>query len=96
MKTEAANHLYLENFLDSVVVKLCFKLTMMPVVTAIPRPQYVLGTISPYPTLRNVIAMSHMAFRRLACSSSWYLGHKEKKRAKHVYRQHRIGTLVLF
>lgn len=38
-----------------------------------PRPQYVLGTISPKPTLKNVIAISHMEFNKLACSSSWNL-----------------------
>ena len=45
----------------------------MPVVTAMPRPQYVFGTISPKPTLKNVIAISHIAFKRFACSSSWNL-----------------------
>lgn len=50
-----------------------YQLTMMPVLTAIPRPQYVLGTISPKPTLKNVIAISHMEFNKLACSSSWNL-----------------------
>jgi hypothetical protein len=48
-------------------------LTIIPVVTAIPLPQYVLGTISPYPTLKNVMAISHMVFSKLACSASWYL-----------------------
>uniref|UniRef100_A0A2M4DAY9 Putative secreted protein n=1 Tax=Anopheles darlingi TaxID=43151 RepID=A0A2M4DAY9_ANODA len=43
---------------------------IIPVLTAMPRPQYVLGTISPKPTLRKVIAINHMAFNRLACSSS--------------------------
>ena len=56
-------------------------LTMMPVVTAIPLPQYVLGTMSPYPTLRNVMAISHMVLSRLACSSSWYLHRSDR----HVY-----------
>lgn len=46
---------------------------MIPVLTAIPRPQYVFGTISPKPTLKNVIAISHIAFSRFACSSSWNL-----------------------
>lgn len=36
----------------------CVKLTMMPVLTAMPLPQYVLGTMSPNPTERNVIAIS--------------------------------------
>lgn len=45
-------------------------LTIIPVLTAMPRPQYVFGTISPKPTLRKVIAINHMAFNRLACSSS--------------------------
>lgn len=45
-------------------------LTIIPVLTAIPRPQYVFGTISPKPTLKNVIAISHIAFKRFACSSS--------------------------
>lgn len=35
-----------------------FKLTIIPVLTAIPRPQYVFGTMSPKPTLKNVIAIS--------------------------------------
>lgn len=34
------------------------KLTMIPVLTAMPRPQYVFGTMSPKPTLKNVIAIS--------------------------------------
>lgn len=38
-----------------------------------PRPQYVLGTMSPNPTLKNVIAINHIAFKRFACSSSWNL-----------------------
>lgn len=45
----------------------------MPVLTAIPLPQYVFGTMSPKPTLKNVIAINHMAFNKLACSSSWNL-----------------------
>ena len=49
------------------------KLTIMPVLTAMPRPQYVFGTISPKPTLKNVIAISHIEFNKLACSSSWNL-----------------------
>lgn len=53
-------------------------LTIIPVETAIPRPQYVLGTMSPKPTLRNVMAMSHMALRRFACSSSWNLTAKRQ------------------
>lgn len=48
----------------------CEKLTIIPVLTAIPLPQYVFGTMSPKPTDRNVIAISHMAFSKLACSSS--------------------------
>lgn len=55
---------------DSRVLNFESSLTIIPVETAIPRPQYVLGTMSPKPTLRNVIAMSHMALRRFACSSS--------------------------
>lgn len=49
------------------------ELTIMPVLTAIPLPQYVFGTMSPKPTERNVIAISHIALSRLACSSSWNL-----------------------
>lgn len=45
-------------------------LTIIPVETAMPRPQYVFGTMSPKPTLRKVIAISHIALRRFACSSS--------------------------
>lgn len=50
-----------------------FQLTIIPVLTAMPRPQYVLGTMSPKPTLKNVIAISHIEFNKLACSSSWNL-----------------------
>lgn len=39
---------------------------MIPVLTAIPRPQYVLGTISPNPTLKNVIAINHILFSKFA------------------------------
>jgi hypothetical protein len=53
--------------------KMHVQLTIIPVLTAMPRPQYVLGTISPKPTLKNVIAMSHIEFNKLACSSSWNL-----------------------
>lgn len=59
-----------------VVERFYAQLTMIPVLTAMPRPQYVFGTISPKPTLKNVIAISHMELRRLACSSSWNLNHK--------------------
>lgn len=55
------------------------KLTIMPVLTAIPRPQYVFGTMSPKPTLRKVIAISHMEFNRLACSSSWNLSWRKNE-----------------
>lgn len=48
-------------------------LTIIPVLTAIPLPQYVFGTMSPKPTERKVIAISHIALSRLACSSSWNL-----------------------
>lgn len=50
-----------------------FQLTIIPVLTAMPLPQYVLGTMSPKPTLKNVIAISHIEFNKLACSSSWNL-----------------------
>ena len=45
-------------------------LTTIPHVSVIPRPQYVLGTISPYPTHKKVIAVSHIEFNKFACSSS--------------------------
>lgn len=54
------------------------QLTIIPVVTAIPRPQYVLGTMSPKPTLKKVIAINHMEFSKLACSSSWNLEQNDK------------------
>lgn len=57
----------------NVCDKSLIRLTIIPTLTAIPRPQYVLGTISPNPTLRNVIAISHIEFKRFACSSSWNL-----------------------
>lgn len=41
--------------------------------SVIPRPQYVFGTMSPYPTHKNVMAVNHMAFSKFACSSSWNL-----------------------
>lgn len=58
----------------------------MPVLTAIPRPQYVFGTMSPKPTLRKVIEISHMEFRRLACSSSWNLCAKKRKNENLVFQ----------
>ena len=71
------------------------QLTMMPVVTAIPRPQYVLGTISPNPTLRNVMAISHIAFSRLACSSSWNLVAAEQpQHPTKVQRAFRVSASV--
>lgn len=51
----------------------CNILTTMPHVNVMPRPQYVFGTISPYPTHRNVIAVSQKAFNMLANSSSCWL-----------------------
>lgn len=48
-------------------------LTMTPTDRAIPRPQYVLGTMSPYPMERNVMAIIHIELRMLACSASWCL-----------------------
>lgn len=49
--------------------------TMMPVRRQTPFPQYVLGTISPYPIVRKVIEINHMAPRKLLVTSmlSWYL-----------------------
>lgn len=48
---------------------------MMPVSRQTPFPQYVWGTMSPYPMDRNVMEMSHMAPRKLLVTScwSWYL-----------------------
>lgn len=50
-------------------------LTMMPVRRQTPFPQYVFGTMSPYPMVRNVIEINHMAPRKLLFMSwlSWYL-----------------------
>lgn len=48
-------------------------LTTIPQVNVIPRPQYVFGTISPYPTHKKVMAVSHMEFSKFECSSSWNL-----------------------
>lgn len=47
----------------------------MPVIKQTPFPQYVLGTMSPYPMERNVIEISHIADRKLLIDSwlSWYL-----------------------
>lgn len=41
------------------------KLTIIPVLTAMPRPQYVFGTMSPKPTLKNVIAISLYGQRQM-------------------------------
>ena len=46
-------------------------LTIMPVNTAMARPQYVLGTISPYPMDKNVIEIIHMEFKKFWCLTSW-------------------------
>lgn len=59
--------------------------------TAMPLPQYVLGTISPKPTLRKVIAISHIALSRFACSSSWNL-----KRIKSKKNQAKMGLVYSF
>lgn len=48
-------------------------LTTTPQVNVMPRPQYVFGTMSPYPTHKNVMAVSQNAFSRFANSSSWNL-----------------------
>jgi hypothetical protein len=65
-----------KEWLDYLICGYFMKLTIIPVLTAIPRPQYVFGTISPNPTLRNVIAINHIEFNRFACSSSWNLYNK--------------------
>lgn len=44
-------------------------LTIMPVRRQTPFPQYVFGTISPYPMVRNVIEINHMAPRKLLVMS---------------------------
>lgn len=48
---------------------------MIPVIRQTPFPQYVLGTMSPYPIERKVIEMSHIAERKFEIDSwlSWYL-----------------------
>ncbi len=48
-------------------------LTMIPQRRQMPLPQYVLGTMSPYPTHKKVMATSHRLLRMLPYSSSWYL-----------------------
>lgn len=50
-------------FIPMIVVH---TLTMVPVAIAILRPQYVFGTISPYPIDRNVMAIIHIEFNILA------------------------------
>lgn len=47
----------------------CVFLTIMPVRRQTPFPQYVFGTISPYPIVRNVIEINHMAPRKLLVMS---------------------------
>lgn len=50
-------------------------------------PQYVLGTMSPYPMVRKVIEINHMAPRKLLVTSwlSWYL--------QHVHEEHTLGKI---
>lgn len=60
-KKEALVLIYL-----SIEAKIWETLTVIPVLTAIPLPQYVLGTISPNPTLKNVIAINHIEFNKFA------------------------------
>ena len=48
-------------------------LTMIPHRRQIPRPQYVLGTTSPYPTHKKVMATSQRLFNMFPNSSSWCL-----------------------
>lgn len=62
---------------------ICLLLTTMPHVRVMPRPQYVFGTMSPYPTHKNVMAVSHMAFSKFECSSSWNL-HRSNNRHREV------------
>ena len=45
-------------------------LTMIPHRRQIPRPQYVFGTTSPYPTHKNVMATSQRLFNMFPNSSS--------------------------
>ena len=44
---------------------------MTPVVTAMALPQYVLGTISPYPMDKNVMDIIHIEFNKFLCFTSW-------------------------
>ena len=61
----------------------------MPTLTDIARPQYVCGTISPYPTERNVMATSHSELGKLWCSTSWSISHTLYK-----YRKHGSTSLI--
>lgn len=57
------------------------RLTIIPVRRQTPLPQYVLGTMSPYPMVRKVIEINHMAPRKLLVTSwlSWYLQHAQEE-----------------
>lgn len=74
-----------------------WQLTMVPTVRVMPRPQYVFGTMSPYPMLRRVMATSHMAFNKLAWSSSWNLtGRENTPMLHHVsFRDHGSFWLIV-
>lgn len=54
---------------------------MIPVSKQTPFPQYVLGTMSPYPMDKKVIEINHMAPRKLLVTScwSWYLERRKKQ-----------------
>lgn len=58
---------------------------------AIPRPQYVFGTKSPYPTDKNVMAIIHMEFKILECLESRYL---KENINKTLYYPTRLANLI--
>lgn len=65
------------------------ELTIIPQTTVMPRPQYVFGTISPYPTHKNVIAVNQSAFNILWNSLSKWLNHCTNS-TKHFFRKNRM------
>lgn len=67
-------------------------LTMQPTAMEMVLPQYVFGTISPYPTDRKVMEIIHMAFKIFSCRWSKYLqktmaDYWHCNHSNHIYKQ---------
>lgn len=74
-------------------------LTMTPAITDIDRPQCVLGTMSPYPILRKVTAISHIVLSILSYSGFCCLNiNEEMEQAKFDeifgYMKHIVEIIV--